>query len=340
MADLGQRSPNAGRSPRAQQWDAERIARALVPRRDHLVNRLPRELGAARGLTRDQPELVVDEAIDYMVTEYSKPITDEVTLERAFWAAASFRVRRVHERRGETVRAGWRRVGLDEIDLPAPDADPMSTIVRDPVRWESVHASWSRSRGPGRGTCRQTGGAACADPPRQLQRMPARLRRAHACVAHRRPPAPDRTAAPRLPHSGRGAAPPRPLGGNRRLGVKVARLRIRYDRHAAGRRRARDRSDRHSQARGDVHRRSRRCRRGHLLHDGAPGPRAAKAGAGRSRPALRHHRRPPAAKRHRRPPCHRRRHRKLRIESQSPPVVGRLDKRRLAVLPSQLAIVR
>jgi hypothetical protein len=124
MADLGQRSESAGPSLRARRWDAERVARALVPRRDRLVDRLPRELAAARGLSRDQRELVIDEAIDYLVTEYAKPIADEETLERAFWATAAYRVKRVHERRGETIRAGWRRVDIEEIDLPVARRRP------------------------------------------------------------------------------------------------------------------------------------------------------------------------------------------------------------------------
>src|SRR4051794_35047847 len=91
-------------------WTPERVAQTLVPLRDGLVDRLPREIAAARGLTRDQRELVIDEAIDYVVTEYGKPIPDRFALDRAFWAAASYRVRRVHEGRGATVRAGWQRV--------------------------------------------------------------------------------------------------------------------------------------------------------------------------------------------------------------------------------------
>ena len=111
-------------------WDAERIAMALVPRRDRLVDQLPRELAAARGLSRDQRELVVDEAIDYMVTEYAKPITDRDVLERAFWATASFRVKRVHEGRGATVRAGWHRVDVDDVEIAAENGDPAAHVVR------------------------------------------------------------------------------------------------------------------------------------------------------------------------------------------------------------------
>lgn len=114
---------------RTVRWTPDRVAGALVPARDALVERLPRELAAARDLTPDQCELVIDEAIDYMVTEYAKPILDELALERAFWAAASFRVRRVHEGRGATVRAGWKRVDFDDLQLPAEDGEPEAAAV-------------------------------------------------------------------------------------------------------------------------------------------------------------------------------------------------------------------
>ena len=344
MADLGQRSRIAEPPTRARQWDAERIARALVPRRDYLVNRLPRELAAARGLTRDQHELVVDEAIDFLVTEYANPIADEATLERAFWAAAALRVRRVHEGRGEIVRAGWRRVDVDEIDLPAPDGDPISNVVRQvergalvefaatltayrapgprlQVRRQALHTRVARHRqaarhvglgGPQRRTlapsearalcgdrlCRQplrasrrrsrgsrgrprrrTGGAARADPPRQLQRLPARVRRAPARAARRPTPAPDRGAAPGASRGRRGAATRRSVGRGRGVGVEAVRLRVGYDGHSAGRRRARDRSARDREAGLDLHRRSRRRRRRHVLRDHAAATGPAEAGA-------------------------------------------------------------
>jgi hypothetical protein len=116
MADGSWRRRNA-------RWTPERVAALLVPARDALVERLPREL-AARDLTPDQCELVIDEAIDYMVTEYSKPILDQLSLERAFWAAASYRVRRAHEGRGATIRAGYQRVDFDDLQLPADDGEP------------------------------------------------------------------------------------------------------------------------------------------------------------------------------------------------------------------------
>src|SRR5215210_6202526 len=97
-------------------WTPERIAHELVPFRDQLVARLPRELAAARDLSFDQRELVIDDAIDYMVTQHAKPIATREELERAFWASASYRVKRTHEGRGATVRAGWHRVDLEDLE--------------------------------------------------------------------------------------------------------------------------------------------------------------------------------------------------------------------------------
>src|SRR5690349_9322005 len=74
MAEERARRAPAEPSRRRGEWSAERVAGELVPRREELVEQLPRELARARGLTRDQRELVVDEAIDYLVTEYAKPI--------------------------------------------------------------------------------------------------------------------------------------------------------------------------------------------------------------------------------------------------------------------------
>jgi hypothetical protein len=130
MADSGQRSRPPNGSARTRVWDADRIAAALGPQRDALVEQLPLELAAARGLSRDEHEIVIDEAIDFMVTAYTKPILDRQALDRAFWATAAFRVKRVHEGRAATVRAGWGRVDIDAIDLAAPDGDPATRLVR------------------------------------------------------------------------------------------------------------------------------------------------------------------------------------------------------------------
>jgi hypothetical protein len=130
MADDPPRFLSRRPHPRWRPWDPQRVAEALVRRRDHLVEQLPLELAAARGLTQDQCELVVDEAIDYMVTQYAKPIVDEDHLERAFWTSAAYRVKRVHDGRGATVRAGWRRVDVDDVEIACGEPDPPTQLVR------------------------------------------------------------------------------------------------------------------------------------------------------------------------------------------------------------------
>src|SRR4029079_7678636 len=117
---------------------------------EELIHRLPRELAIARGLTRDQSELVIDEAIDFMVTEYALPITRDEELERAFWATAGYRVRRIHEGRGATVRAGWKRVDLDDAELIADVGDPAEVVVardeRDTLlEFASTLTAWERT---------------------------------------------------------------------------------------------------------------------------------------------------------------------------------------------------
>ena len=65
----------------------EAISPRHQPRRDRFVHRLPLELLVARRLSADQAELVVDEAMDYLVTQYTVPIYNPAELQRAFWAA-------------------------------------------------------------------------------------------------------------------------------------------------------------------------------------------------------------------------------------------------------------
>ena len=113
-----------------QPWSSERIARELVPLRDQLVARLGQEIAAARDLTLDQRELVIDDAIDFMVTEYAKPVETYEALDRAFWAAASFRVKRAFEGRSATVRGGYRRVDIEDLDRIAGGDDPEEAVVR------------------------------------------------------------------------------------------------------------------------------------------------------------------------------------------------------------------
>ena len=111
-------------------WSSERIAQELVPLRDRLVERLSHEIAAARDLTLDQRELVIDDAIDFLVTQYVKPVRTREELDRAFWAAASYRVKRAFEGRSATVRGGYRRVDLEDLDRIAAGEDPEEAVVR------------------------------------------------------------------------------------------------------------------------------------------------------------------------------------------------------------------
>jgi DNA-directed RNA polymerase specialized sigma24 family protein len=130
MAELDHGRRRFGRDqPPLDGYSPEQIADILMPRRDRLVNQVPRELAAARGLSRDQWEVAVDEAIDFLVTEFDKPLRDPESVEAVFWKAVSNRIKRLRAGRGATVRAGWRRVGLEHADLPSLDADPAEIAV-------------------------------------------------------------------------------------------------------------------------------------------------------------------------------------------------------------------
>lgn len=131
MAEFGSRQARRGLDePRRSRYTPEQIADALVPRRDRLVDQVPIELAAARGLTRDQWELAVDEAIEYVATEYAKPIESPESVERLFWKATSIRVKQIRDGRHGTVRGGWRQVKLEDADLPTLDADPERVAIR------------------------------------------------------------------------------------------------------------------------------------------------------------------------------------------------------------------
>jgi hypothetical protein len=105
-----------------------------MPSRERLVDQVPAELAAARGLTRDQWELAVDDAIDYLVTQYDVPIYTEDEAQRAFWRCTSHRVKRLRAGRGATVRGNWTRVTLDADTLASPESDPEVAAIRNSER--------------------------------------------------------------------------------------------------------------------------------------------------------------------------------------------------------------
>ena len=67
--------------------------------------------------------------MDYLVTQYTVPIYDAAELERAFWAAAAIRAKRMHDGRAETVRAGWTRVDIEEHDVASADTGPEAAAI-------------------------------------------------------------------------------------------------------------------------------------------------------------------------------------------------------------------
>src|SRR4051794_4291815 len=131
MAEFGSRQARRGLADaRRSRYTPEQIADGLMSRRDRLVDQVPLELAAARGLTRDQWEFAVDGAIDYVVTEYGPPIRDPDALQAVFWKATSLRILQLREGREATIRGGWRRVDLEKADLPSLESDPQEVVIR------------------------------------------------------------------------------------------------------------------------------------------------------------------------------------------------------------------
>ena len=87
----------------------ERRASCLLEQRDALLGQLPARFPGARSLGSDTRELIIDEAIEYASLEHTDPITGTDQLSALFWGACANRVKRAHEGRYDTVRAGYRR---------------------------------------------------------------------------------------------------------------------------------------------------------------------------------------------------------------------------------------
>jgi hypothetical protein len=115
---------------RRARYTGDDIALRLGYRRDRLVDQVPIELAAARGLTYDDWALAVDQAIDYLVTEYDVPIWADDELERAFWKAAGIRIKRLRGGRFATVRGNWTRVDMATADIASSDGDPEAEAIR------------------------------------------------------------------------------------------------------------------------------------------------------------------------------------------------------------------
>jgi RNA polymerase sigma factor (sigma-70 family) len=109
---------------------ADERATGLGPRRDELLARLPRKIRTSRALTPSERELVVDDAMTYIVLDYPHPLPGARDLERAFWKACELRVRQALDGRHQTVRGRWQRAADDELDTLAGDADPAAAAER------------------------------------------------------------------------------------------------------------------------------------------------------------------------------------------------------------------
>ena len=100
-----------------------------MPCRDRLVDQVPVELAVARGMSRDQWELAVDDAIGYLALEYDVPIRSDEELERAFWWSTSLRVKQLRDGRAATVRGRWKRVDIDDVEIAGQDAEPERVVI-------------------------------------------------------------------------------------------------------------------------------------------------------------------------------------------------------------------
>ena len=113
--------------------DAQRAA-WLIERRERLIAQIPRRFPHAGSLSRDVQELIVDEAIEFAALEHRDAIGSGDELAALFWSACDVRVRRAHEGRYDTVRAGWRRADLtllERLEAGAADDPLLATLERE-----------------------------------------------------------------------------------------------------------------------------------------------------------------------------------------------------------------
>jgi hypothetical protein len=103
-------------------WDQERRGQVLINGRAALLDQMPRLIRQAGRLTEDVRELIVDDAIWFTALDYEDAIESQEELERVFWDATVKRVRRAHEGRYDTVRAGHQRADIAALDTLAEHA--------------------------------------------------------------------------------------------------------------------------------------------------------------------------------------------------------------------------
>lgn len=112
-------------------WTPDRRAEALVPQRERLLDELLAVVPAARRLTDDERELVIDDALSYVVMEYTEPIASPQAAERVFWTAAALRVSRVLDGRHATVRGQFQRASDEALEHVADSlSDPAEVVQR------------------------------------------------------------------------------------------------------------------------------------------------------------------------------------------------------------------
>jgi hypothetical protein len=105
------------------------IAEALLCRRDALLRQLPHQIKVARFLNADQREEVIDDSVDYLVTENDGVIADHDALERAFWKVVANRVRHERDGRHNMIRRGWKRVPVDGLEVPDGATSPEDAAI-------------------------------------------------------------------------------------------------------------------------------------------------------------------------------------------------------------------
>lgn len=119
-------------------WPPDRRAEALVPQRADLIRRLPFVVPAAHFVSDDERELIVDEALGYVVMEYRSAISSAHEAEEVFWTAARLRVSRVLEGRNATVRGRFERTSHEELDRVAVTTNDPADLVEQTLELDYV----------------------------------------------------------------------------------------------------------------------------------------------------------------------------------------------------------
>jgi hypothetical protein len=117
----------------------EQRASCLLEQRAALLGQLPARFPGAGSLGSDTRELIVDEAIEYASLEHTDPIAGADQLSALFWGACANRVKRAHEGRYDTVRAGYRRddddSALQSLVAAGVDEPLAAALQREEREW-------------------------------------------------------------------------------------------------------------------------------------------------------------------------------------------------------------